>query len=137
MNMKDIYDEYVEDCKDKPVDYQEWLHSEFAELLNKNLSDYEKCLIYNEYADFKGMLMWDDIESLNDIEDNFLHLYSLISNSKFNEREDIIIEENFEIVSYTYEHFVDEYWNINDIVEYISERGVENIINSEIILDNV
>ena len=138
MNMKDIYTEYVEDCKSESVSYQEWLHSEFAELLNKNLSDYEKCLIYNEMAQDKHYLMWDNIEDISNIfGDDFLHVYSLIDHDKFNIYDDVIIEEGCLVVSYTYADFVNEYWDIDAIVEYIDKKGVENLINNEIIIDNI
>lgn len=138
MNMKDIYNEYVEDCKGEPVGYQKWLHSEFAGLINEGLSDYEKCLIYNEMAQDKHYLMWDNIEDISNIfGDDFLHVYSLIDHNKFNIYDDIIIEEGCLVVSYTYADFVIEYWDINTIVEYIDKKGVENLINSEIIIDNV
>ena len=138
MNMKDIYNEYVEDCKGKPVSYQEWLHSEFAGLIDEGLSDYEKCLIYNEMAQDKHYLMWDNIENISNIfGDDFLHVYSLIDHDKFNIYDDVIIEEGCLIVSYTYADFVNKYWDIVTTVEYIDKKGVENLINSEIIIDNV
>lgn len=138
MNMKDIYTEYVEDCKGEPVSYQEWLHSEFAELLNKNLSDYEKCLVYNEMAQDKHYLMWDNIDDISNIfGGDFLHVYSLIDHNKFDVYDDIIIEEGCLIVSYSYADFIGAYWDIDSIVDYIDKKGVENLINSEIIIDNV
>ena len=131
MNMNDIYNEYVEDCEDKPVCYNEWLHSEFAELIDNGLSDYEKCLVYNEMAQDKHYLMWDNINDISNIfGGDFLHVYSLIDHNKFDVYDDIIIEEGGLIVSYTYADFVNEYWDIDTIVEYIDKKGVENLINS-------
>jgi hypothetical protein len=117
--------------------YNEWLY-DFGLFINDNLSDYEKCLIYNEMAQDKHYLMWDNIEDISNIfGDDFLHVYSLIDHNKFNIYDDIIIEEGCLVVSYTYADFVIEYWDINTIVEYIDKKGVENLINSEIIIDNV
>lgn len=124
--------------KDKPASYSEWLHSEFEAFIDENLSNYERCLIYNEMAQDKSYIMWENIINISEIYgSDFLHVYSLIDHNKFNVYDDVIIEEYCLIVSYTYSDFLNEYWHIDDIVEYIDKKGLENLINKDLILDKV
>lgn len=131
-------EELYNNREDKSTRYNEWLYTEFADFIEENLSDYDKCLIYNEIAQDKRYNMWDSIEDISNIFGNdFLHVYSLIDHDRFNIYDDIIFEEGCLIVSYTYADFVSEYWDIEDVVTYISKFGLENLINKDIILDKV
>ena len=117
--------------------YNEWLY-DFGLFINDNLSDYEKCLIYNEIAQNRHYAMWDNIDDISEIfGHDFLHVYSLIDHDRFNIYDDIIFEEECLIVSYTYADFISEYWDIEDIVTYISKFGLENLINKDLILDKI
>lgn len=141
--LEKIYNRWAEDwCElhgiSEPPCYDKWLHDDFEYFIGKNLSDYEACLIYNEMMQDKHLTMWENIENISEIYgDDFLHVYSLIDHNKFNIYDDIIIEENCLIVSYTYKDFLDNYWDIDAIVEYIDKKGLENLINKNLILDKV
>lgn len=134
--LNDFYNEYAEHykltCDNEPLCYGEWLNSNFVDMLN-NISCEDKCHLYNEYAENSHKVLWDYIDTLNDWGDNFLHVYSMINHSRFNELEDIIIEENFKIVSYTFESFVDEYWNATDVARFIHSFGLENLNNNDVV----
>lgn len=132
--LKELYN----NRKDKSASYNEWLHSEFESFIDENLFNYERCLIYNEMMQDKHLTMWENIEDISEIYgSDFLHVYSLIDHNKFDIYDDIIIEENCLIVSYTYKDFLDNYWDIDAIVEYIDKKGLENLINKNLILDKV
>ena len=133
--LMDLYNEYKE-IVEEPVDYEYWIYEGFGADLDNNFSDYEKCLHYNEYADKNGHYMWDNIESLNEYGD-FLRTYDIINHDRFDTQDDIIIEENNSIVSYTYSDFVEEYWDIDKIITFIEVTGLENLINYDIIIDKV
>lgn len=141
--LEKIYNGWAEDwCelhgRSEPPCYDEWLHDDFEYFIEKNLSDYEKCLIYNEIAQNRHYAMWDNIEDISNIfGDDFLHVYSLIDHDRFNIYDDIIFEEGCLIVSYSYADFVNEYWDIEDVVSYINKIGIENLINKELILDKL
>ena len=143
MTLKELYKNYTKDWNntyhnDDYNCYGDWLHNEFADSLDDNLSDYEKCTIYNEYADRTIRKMWDNIESLNEFQDdNFLELYRKIDHDNFNSYDDIIIEENYAIVSYKYADFIKEYWNVDGIVNFIHSEGLESLITMDVIVKAV
>ena len=102
-------EELYNNRKDKLASYDEWLHSEFEAFIDENLSNYERCLIYNEMAQDKSYIMWENINNISEIYgSDFLHVYSLIDHNKFNVYDDVIIEEYCLIVSYTYSDFLNE-----------------------------
>lgn len=138
MTLDELYQNYVQDFKlthkgEEVPCYVDWLHNDFANAL-ATLSDWCKCDIYNEYADRTGRKMWDTIESLNEYqEDNFLEIYRKINHERFNPYDDIIIEESSAIVSYTCRDFIQQYWNLNTIINFIHVEGLESLAN----MDNI
>lgn len=142
MTLKELYENYTKDWNntyhnDEYHCYGDWLHNEFAESLD-SLNDVTKCYIYNEYADRTARKMWDNIESLNEFQDdNFRELYRKIDHNDFNPYDDIIIEENCAIVSYSYAEFIRNYWNVDGIVNFIHSEGLESLIAMDIIVEAV
>lgn len=125
-----------EHCKremDETRDFEAWFIDDFVATL-EDLTYYNQCLLYNEYADKKGLHVWDDIESLNDSAYMFTDLYDLIDHNNFNTQDDIVIEENDGIRSYSYADFAKEYFNVCEMAEFIRDIGLENLINIDIIL---
>lgn len=124
-----------EHCKremDETRNFEAWFIDDFVATL-EDLTYYNQCLLYNEYADKKHLTRWYNIEELNDWGYQFIDMYNLIDHDNFNTQDDIVIEENDGIRSYSYADFAEEYFNACEMAEFIRDIGLENLINNDII----
>ena len=129
LTLNELYLDYVVDWlnahdEGKPVCFDKWIHNEFAEAID-SLPFYNQCILYNECARYYGWQEWKPIDDL--IALPFKDVIDYIDKDNFDIRHDLYIDMPNGYQSFTYAMFLEDNFELADIVEFIKEKGLENL----------
>ena len=148
MTIEEIYkEEYVpawKECHEgmggEPACFEEWKENEFKESIKSFLDDmsYEqKVAIMISYcqSDRACSIPYPDyMESIDEC-GSFTDLYDKIDHDNFNIRHDLFYENGSCLVSCDFGDFVNDYWDLDDMTEYVVDNFNDLYTNDYIIDD--